>query len=160
MQRIESLITHLEKLDEQLASSPAFPEVGDGKLVKEVLVTRLELRRYFQHHSHVVEGTPLAGRLARLRNGSVYNIDRLYERYAGSISCPACRMTDVALIKKIPVGNDVSYDLHNNPRLRLMIHDPAPASGNFVCNSCLTRFTPPLSSHHVRLCEMLFAYYN
>ncbi|HLO24698.1 MAG TPA: hypothetical protein VK187_01195, partial [Geobacteraceae bacterium] len=89
-----------------------------------------------------------------------YNIDRVNELYHGAVVCPNCCATDVAVIKCGPHSpHELDYSQHRNPRVKLVNGSSPPTAGKFSCNGCFSSFDPPLPSHIVKLCEMLFKYY-
>jgi hypothetical protein len=159
MDTIDSLFSHLEHLDSQLAAIGAHPDKDHHKLIKEVLLTRYQIRQHLQWDRHSLHGTAAKGNLERI-NAQTYNIDTINSRFLHSIVCPRCENSDVAVIKPMPPQQDtIAYDKRHNRRLKLVLHESTPSVGRFSCNSCLTRFNPALPPHIVKLCEMLFTYY-
>jgi hypothetical protein len=160
MGSLEALLLHLERLDEQLPTREIYLHQDHLKVVKEVLLTKREIKRRLSKSPHAAADPALRGRLDRIHIDRGYNIDRVNELYRGALVCPYCCATDVAVITHgATKPQELDYAQHRNPRVRLVQGSCPPAAGKFSCNGCFSSFEPPLPPHVVKLCEMLFKYY-
>ncbi len=156
---LEKLLNHFEWLDNQLQAG-----ARDGnylKLVKEVLITKREVKQYIACHPISNSDQPNRTKLDRVRNNYGYRIDAIYADFAALVSCPRCRRHNIALVKYRPAGlPPAEFVQRHSTHLKIIPTPSLPAAGKFACNDCCSRFDAELPPSDVRLCEILFEYYG
>ena len=160
MGSLESLLIHLERLDEQLPTREIYLHQDHLKVVKEVLLTKREIKRQLSKTPVNGADAALSTRLDNINSRCGFNIDRINELYRSAVVCPNCGATDVAVVKFGPhMQQEIGYDQHRNRRVKMAKGTIAPTGGTFSCNVCFSNFKPHLPPHVVKLCELLFKYY-
>ena len=158
MSGLEELLNHFERLDTQLQAG-----AGDGdylKRVKELLITRRELKLYLASHPGSNRDLPIREKLDRVRNNHGYLIDAVYANYTAMVRCPRCNRHDIALVKYRPAAlPPADFAQRHNTRLKIA-RTPGTPAGKFTCNDCRASFDAELSPPDDRLCEILFEYYG
>ncbi len=159
MSVLEELLNHFERLDNRLRAG-----ARDGdylKLVKEVLITRREVKQYIACHPGSSHDQPYREKLDRIRNNYGYRIDAVYEDYATMVRCPHCHRHNVALVKYRPAAlPPAEFVQRHSTRLKITPTPETTMAGKFSCNDCCSRFDAQLPPPDVRLCEILFEYYG
>lgn len=159
MAALEELLDHFERLDSRLQAG-----ARDGnylKLVKEVLVTRREVKQYIASHPDSRRDQPYREKLDRIRNNCGYRIDAVYADYTAMVRCPNCRRQNVALVKyRSAALPPAEFAQRYMARLKITPTPGPPTAGKFACNDCCSRFDAELPPSDVRLCEILFEYYG
>ncbi len=159
MPALKELLDHFERLDDKLLAG-----VRDRdflKLVKEVLMTRREVKQYIASHPDSSRDQPYREKLDRIRNNCGYRIDTVYADYTAMVRCPSCRRQNVALVKYRPAAlPPMDFAQRHTTRLKIIPTPQPPAAGKFACNDCRSRFDTELPRPDARLCEILFEYYG
>ncbi|HLO25149.1 MAG TPA: hypothetical protein VK187_03485, partial [Geobacteraceae bacterium] len=74
MGSLESLLLHLERLDQQLPTREIYLHQDHLKVVKEILLTKREIKRRLSDSPHSAVDPAFSGRLNRITTGRGYNI--------------------------------------------------------------------------------------
>ncbi len=159
MPALEELLYHFERLDNQLQAGAR--KGNYLKLVKEILITKREVKRHIASHPDSSSDLPFRDKLDRIRNNHGYRIDTIYADYAAMIRCPHCQRQNIALVKYRPAAlPPADFFQRHNVRLKISLTPETPAAGKFACNDCCARFNAELPPPDIRLCEILFEYYS